>query len=213
MIADSQNSSYWPKMEDDIDGPMIMARILRAADKNPRMDREALGALIWERMMGDIIEVVQHCPRTEASRASEALKASLGFVTRDFKTLKQRLKYDKERRSQAKHGALPDLDVEERCLRDADERRTIIAMRLGAICLIFAPDLIEGLSMTDYARVIGVSKQRLDVQIREANEHFKIKGRFQKSEQASLAYSEAQLGNNNRVKNRADTEEEIFGQP
>ena len=205
MNADSPNSSYWPKMEDELDGPMILAKILRAADRNPRMDRDDLASLLWEKYQGDLIEVIRHCSVTEDSRAAEALKAALGWITRDFKVVKRGMKF-----SEAQAAELLGMEVVDPCRRDAMARCMVIAMRLGAIGLIFTPDVLDGLSMTDYARRIGVSKQRLDIQIREANEHFGSKGRFQKSETASLSYAEAQMGNNNRVKNRANHAQEEF---
>lgn len=201
--------SYWPKMEDELDGPMIVARILRAADRNPRVSREALATMLWDQLQGDFIEVIRHCSVTEDSRAAEALKASLGWITRDFRVVKRGMKF-----TEAQATELLGMEVADPCRRDAMARCVVIAMRLGAVGLIFTPDVLDGLSMTDYARRIGVSKQRLDIQIRAANEHFKSKGRFQKSETASLSYSEAQKGNNNRVKNRKkeSQEEELFSQ-
>lgn len=188
--------SYWPKLEDGLDGPLIVEKILAAADRNPRMDRSKLASLLWDIFQEDLIEVIRHCSVTEDSRAAEALKATLGWITRDFKVLKRGMKF-----STAQAAELLGMEVVDPCRRDAMARCVVIAMRLGAIGLIFTPDVLDGLSMTEYARRIGVSKQRLDIQIREANEHFASKGRFQKSETASFAYSEAQMGNNNRIKN------------
>lgn len=200
--------SYWPRMEDDLDGPMIVAKILRAADRNPRMDREDLAALLWERFQGELIEVIRHCSVTEDSRAAAALKRCISEITRDFKVVKRGMKFTASQATE-----LLGMEVSDPCRRDAMARCVVIAMRLGAIGLIVSPDSLDGMSMTDYARRIGVSKQRMDIQVREMNERFKIKGRFQKSETASLAYAEAQMGNNNRIKNRIpEMEEEFLGQ-
>jgi len=195
--------SYWPKMEDDLDGPMIVARILRAADRNPRMNRDDLAELLWQQLQGDLIEVIRHCTVTEDSRAAAALKKCISEITRDFKVVKRGMKF-----TVAQATELLGMEVADPCRRDAMARCVVIAMRLGAIGLIVSPDSLDGMSMTDFARRIGVSKQRMDIQIREMNERFKIKGRFQKSETASLAYAEAQMGNNNRVKNRITEMEE-----
>jgi len=200
--------SYWPRMEDDLDGPMIVAKILRAADRNPRMDREDLAALLWERFQGELIEVIRHCSVTEDSRAAAALKRCISEITRDFKVVKRGMKFTASQATE-----LLGMEVSDPCRRDAMARCVVIAMRLGAIGLIVSPDSLDGMSMTDYARRIGVSKQRMDIQVREMNERFKIKGRFQKSETASFAYAEAQMGNNNRIKNRIpEMEEEFLGQ-
>jgi hypothetical protein len=205
MNHESLASSYWPKPEDDLDGPLILAKILRAADRNPRIDRDDLASLLWDKYQGDLIEVIRHCSVTEDSRAAEALKAALGWITRDFKVVKRGMKF-----TEAQATELLGMEVANPCRRDAMARCMVIAMRLGAIGLIFTPDVLDGLSMTDYARRIGVSKQRLDIQIRQANEHFQSKGRFQKSESASISYAEAQMGNNNRIKNRANDAQEEF---
>jgi len=203
MTADS----YWPRMEDDLDGPLIVAKILAAADRNPRMDRGELAAMLWSQYQEDLIEVIRHCPVTEDSRAAVALKKCIGAITREFSVVKRGLRF-----TEAQATELLGMEVSDPCRRDAMARCVVIAMRVGAIALIVSPDSLDGISMSDYARKIGVSKQRMDLQVRDMNAEFQIKGRFQKSPEASESYSQAQLGNNNRVKNLVRQEEEFLGQ-
>lgn len=183
--------SYWPKMEDDLDGPMTLKSMILEVVPNAEIDQEKI-VLVWEQYMGDLVEVVRHCPITESSRASAFLARVLRWIARDGKLIKGN-KYSK---AEAKE--LLGFEVEDICLRDAMCRNTTRAMREAAVRLNLQ---LTDKSLTEEARICGVSKQRLDIQVREFNEEFKIKGRFQKSETASLSYAEAQMGNNNRVKN------------
>jgi hypothetical protein len=187
MIADSQNSSYWPRMEDDIDLQLLIERVLAMRDRNPRMDRSKLSEVIVLKMEQDFREAIQFCPKMIRSESAAGLKGYIEWICNDWKEFK---------------------NPSDLCLYTT----TNMFVSLFAI----HPDLVDGRSLTDLARVLGISKQRMHHRLVKFNEEFGIRGRGQKSETASLAYAEAQMGNNNRIKNRPEAQiaqEEILSQP
>jgi hypothetical protein len=187
MNSDSQ-TSYWPKMEDDLDLQLLIERVLEVRDRNPRINRSQLSEIIVLQMEQDFREAVQFCPKMIRSESAAGLRGYIEWISNEWKEFKK---------------------PSDLCLY----------MTTNMFVSLFAihPDLVDGRSLTDLARVLGISKQRMHHRLVKFNEHFGIRGRGQKSETASLAYAQAQMGNNNRVKNRVSpdapqTEEDIFSQ-
>ena len=175
--------SYWPKMEEELDFRLCLLRVIRATRRNPRVDEDRLADLFEMEMEVDFREAIQFCPKMARSAAAAGMKGYLRWISNDWKSFK---------------------NPSDLCL--------YLAMNLLASLFAIHPDLVEGRSLTDLSRSLGVSKQRIHHRLINFNEEFGIRGRGQKSETASLSYSQAQLGNNNRVKNLVRQEEEFLGQ-
>jgi hypothetical protein len=76
----------------------------------------------------------------------------------------------------------------------------VMAVRLLAVIFILAPEMVDGISETEIARRMGVTRALVSHYVTEFSKRFGVIGRGLKSAASRAAFADAQRGNHNRSK-------------